>query len=92
MSKKYVCIKSLFGKIYSTWMVITQLLEEGSNFCIPEGKIVFIIESSDYIDVYETEDYQKGWYFREQPGREVKDYFMPFAEWREQQIKSVLDD
>lgn len=85
---KCICYKTYNGwkDSHSNWFVYES--KNKTNFCIEQGTIVFInLDESGYTDVYK-DDGEPLCYINSN----YKEHFIELVEWREKQIKTVLDD
>ena len=61
-----------------------------TNINLVCGNIYFLTFIGDYINIRYKDKRIGGWQICGY--QNFEDYFMPLAEWREQQMKSILDD
>jgi hypothetical protein len=91
---KCVCYKTYNGWANNSWsnnLFVYQKKSGESNFCIEKGTIVYIDVYTDrHTDIYKEDG--KPLCYNLNNLNSYKEYFIPLAEWREQQIKIVLDD
>ena len=84
---KCVCYKTYNGWTTFNNLFVYQKQSGESNFCIEQGTIVYIEEIQGYTDIFK-EDGELLCYMNSA----YEEYFITLAEWREEQIKIVLDD
>ena len=87
---KIICIKTLYNKKYHKSMDNNRIIfHKGDVLYIEASPPVYHFRNKD-LSIYATFDDSSNdtlWSLDE-----IRDYYMTMAEWREQQINSILDD